>query len=219
MRQGGERPRIDSGRADRVEYPGCRGDHRTVGDLEVSADHRRAADFAIAADGRAARDADAAGDRRMRSDVATVADLDQVIEFDIILDRRIADCAAIDGGVGADFDVGADDYAAELRDLEPAPVLFRHPETVRADDRSAVHDRARPDGRAGVNDDARMQQTVVVDAAILTEHRTRPHLRAFADARALADHGVRAPRRAGRPPRAPPADRRRGGSPDRAPPP
>ena len=41
--------------------------------------------------------------------------------------------AAVDRGVGADLDVGADDDPADLRDLDPAPGVLGHAEAVGAD--------------------------------------------------------------------------------------
>ena len=81
----------------------------------------------------------------MRADDAVVPDLDLVVELDVVLDHRVVDGAAVDRRVRADLDVGADDDAAHLRDLDPAPALLGHAEAVGADDRAAVHDRARAD--------------------------------------------------------------------------
>ena len=51
--------------------------------------------------------------------VHVVADLDLVVELHAVLDHRVVQRAAVDGGVGADLDVVADDHAADLRNLAP----------------------------------------------------------------------------------------------------
>ncbi len=58
------------------------------------------------------------------------------------LDHRVLDRAAIDRGVGADFDVVADAHAAELRDLEPLALGRRQAEAVRADHDAGMHQAA-----------------------------------------------------------------------------
>ncbi len=46
--------------------------------------------------------------RSVRADAHVVADHDEVVELDALLDHGVVDGAAVDGGVGADLDVGAD---------------------------------------------------------------------------------------------------------------
>jgi hypothetical protein len=49
-----------------------------------------------------------------------VPELDQIINFGAFADDRVAESAAVDSGIGADFDVVLNDYAAELGDFEVA---------------------------------------------------------------------------------------------------
>src|SRR5690606_15539849 len=98
------------------------------GDLDVAEDHRRAADHAVTADLGAAGDAGAGGNRGVRADRDVVRDLDQVVELDALLDHRVFQCTAVDGGAGADFDVITDQHAADLRNLFPAAFARRKAE-------------------------------------------------------------------------------------------
>ena len=65
-----------------------------------------------------------AGDAGLRcdddvlADDAVVADVDEVVDLRAAADAGLAECAAVDGGVGADLDVVFDDEAALLREDE-----------------------------------------------------------------------------------------------------
>src|SRR5262245_51059131 len=107
---------VGAGLQDRARDGGATGDVHVVDDGNVALDHRPAADGAVRADLRAAGNAGAAGDRGVRADVAVVTDLDLVVELDALLDHRVVERAAVDGGVGANLDVVADAHAADLRD-------------------------------------------------------------------------------------------------------
>src|SRR5258708_7087491 len=119
-----EDPGIGSLVAERARDQRPGRDLDAVGDPDVPVDHRRAADLAVPPDVGAAGDAGARGDRGMRADAYVVADLDLVVELHSLLDHRVVERAAVDGGVRADLDVVADAYGADLRDLQPAPLLF-----------------------------------------------------------------------------------------------
>jgi hypothetical protein len=56
---------------------------------------------------------------------ARCGDLDLVVELDAVLDHRVVEGTAVDGGVGADLDIVADDDAADLRNLGPAASATR----------------------------------------------------------------------------------------------
>ena len=68
----------------------------------------------------AARNADLAGDDAMTANARVVPDLHEIINFGALADHRVAERAAIDRRVGADFHPVLDDDAAELRDLDMA---------------------------------------------------------------------------------------------------
>src|ERR687895_1696924 len=113
-------PRIGARLYDRARDQRAGRDVDMVDELDMSVDHCRAADGAVPADVGAAGDADAARDRAVRADAHVVADLDLVVELHALLDHRVVERAAVDGGVRADLDVIADAHAAHLRDLHPA---------------------------------------------------------------------------------------------------
>src|SRR5512145_1378304 len=113
--------RIEAGVGARLEQRAR--DERASGHMhvvdhgDVAVDHGRAADRAVPADARAS------GDRAVRADAHVVADLDLVVELHALLDYGVVQCPAVDSGVGADLDVVADAYAADLGDLDPAVLL------------------------------------------------------------------------------------------------
>src|SRR6266550_7387081 len=131
--------------------------------------HRCAANAAIAADARRSGNADARRDRRMCADDAVVADLDLIVELDVVFDYRIVDRATVDRRVGADFDVCADDDAADLRNPHPAAVFLGHAKPIGADDGTAVDRRTLANDGAWIKNGAGMKDDIV------------PESRAFAD--------------------------------------
>src|ERR1041384_7626960 len=83
---------------------------------------------------RAARDARHRRDEAALADVHVVGDLDQVVDLGAGADHRVVHAAAVDGGVGADLHVVADEAATHLGNLAVrTPVAARHvAETVGA---------------------------------------------------------------------------------------
>src|SRR5271169_462746 len=103
-------------------------------------DRNRAANHAALADARAARDAGAAGNHGVRPDAHVMTDLNLIVELDPGLDDRVFDGTAIDGGVGADLDVIADEHAAELGHFEPSCAIARKAKAIGANDRARMDD-------------------------------------------------------------------------------
>ena len=75
------------------------------------------------------------------ADRATVADLDQVVDFRAAADAGLADAGAVDAGIGLDLDVVFDGNVAGLDDFVPAAgvvvivvVMLGEAETVAAYD-------------------------------------------------------------------------------------
>ncbi|GAB4521859.1 MAG: hypothetical protein Kow00133_09090 [Amphiplicatus sp.] len=101
-----------------------------------------------------------------------MADLDEVVDLDAVADHRVAERAAIDRRVRADFDVVADDHPSELGHADGALRRGNKAETGLADPR------ARQDGDPGA-------QKRVRDAC------SRFNAAVFADLDAWSDHDVR----------------------------
>ena len=115
------------------------------------------ADHATGSDGRASGNARASRDRRMRTDDDVVSHLDLVVELRPIMHDGILNGAAIDGGVGADFDIVADTDASHLRHLDPTTRIGCKPETVGADDRARMQQAPLADSYSLVERDARFE--------------------------------------------------------------
>src|SRR5258707_10633725 len=146
------------------------GNGHVIGDLDMAGDSGAAPDDAVAPDIGAAGDPGAAGDRGMGADAHVVSDLNLVVELDPFFDHRIVHRAAVDGGVGADFHVVADHDPPDLRDLDPAPLLFRDAEAVGAYHHSGVDDDARPQDAMRIHDDAGIEAAVGADRDALPDH-------------------------------------------------
>lgn len=111
-------------------------------DGDVIAEADLSADDGVMFDDGAAGDAGLGGDDNVCADAAVVADVDQVIEFDAILDDGGAEGGAVNGGVGADLDIVADDETADLREVGVAAILEDEAEAVGAEDGAGVDDGA-----------------------------------------------------------------------------
>src|SRR5512134_2160913 len=185
--------RIEAGVGARLEQRAR--DERASGHMhvvdhgDVAVDHGRAADRAVPADARASGDADASGDRAVRADAHVVADLDLVVELHALLDYGVVQCPAVDSGVGADLDVVADAYAADLGDLDPAVLLARDAEAVRSDHHSGVNDDTPAERALRVDHHARIQAAVFSDDDFVADHASGAHRNAFSELRARGDHG------------------------------
>src|SRR5262249_7139117 len=118
---------------DRLGDERRRGDDDAVDDLDMAHYARRPADQAVPADPRASGDARKRGDGRVRADAHVVRYLDLIVELDAVLDHGVVERPAVDRRVRADLHVVADDDAAGLRDLDPAPSVGRDAEAVGAD--------------------------------------------------------------------------------------
>ena len=113
------------------------------------------------------------GHRGVRTDEDVVRNLDLVVEADVFLEHGVAERAAVDRRVRADFRIVADDDAAELRHL--FPVVFRER------DAEAI----------GADHGARMDQHALAEPHVLHERDARDEPRLRADAAATADDAVR----------------------------
>ena len=98
---------------------GC--DVNAIGNTQVAADHGGASDRTVLSEYGTAGNADTSGHRRIFANMAVVADLDLIVQFDAILDNRIRQCPSVDSGIGADLDIVSDNDASRLGNLEPNP--------------------------------------------------------------------------------------------------
>src|SRR5215469_12818754 len=160
---------VYAGSGDRVAHRRITGDHHVVGDAEVTGETDHATDHAAPADGGAAGDAGAGGDGSVGTDAHVVPDHDEVVELHPLFDHGVVDGTAIDGGVGADLDIGADAYRADLRHFHPRATLGRKTETVAADHHARVQHAARADLHAPAKGHARHEAHVLLEDDALGE--------------------------------------------------
>ena len=117
--------------------------------------------------------------------------LHQVVDTHAIFNDRVVDCTPIDCRIRANFDIVADDHAAQLRHLDPA--ILRHcvAETVCSDHGAGVHDTACTERDVLNQRTVCKQVTVIAHPALSANNSTRTDDDTFADDGAFLDHGVR----------------------------
>ena len=137
-----------------------------------------------------------------------MGDLYLVIQLHAVTDDRVIERAAVNGGVGADLHLVADNHATELRNFLPALAILRKTEAVSTDHRTRLQQAVRANGatisenhmrdkaaartyaRALSDEAARTDICIFHDLSIVLNHGMRPDPRAFGDARRGADHGA-----------------------------
>src|SRR3989338_2353104 len=123
----------------------------------MAEDHRRAANPAMASDTCTTRNAYTAGNHRVRTNPAVVADLDQIVEFDALLDHRVIQRAAVYRSVGTNLNLIADHHAANLWNFYPAATILGMAKPIRPDHRSSVNDTISANAASMVDDCIRIQ--------------------------------------------------------------
>src|SRR5437660_600368 len=135
-------PRHRGARVDVPDHPALHRDARPAPDRHMVGETGLARQEDVVFDVGAARDPRLTGDQTAGPDATVVADLHEVVDLRPRAHDGVIHAAAIDGRVGADLDVVADDAAPHLRDLaRPPPALARHvAETVRPEPHPGVQD-------------------------------------------------------------------------------
>src|ERR1022692_940637 len=134
-----------------------------------------------------ARNAGLRCDHDIGSDGNVMPDVYQIVELRSCADHGLVQRAAVNGAVGADLDVVADDKLADLGKLVIAAVLFiaHESEAVRAQHRACMHHHTAAQRRTRIDDDACIQVTIVADHDALADDAAR------SDVRVLSHDGVR----------------------------
>ena len=84
---------------------------------------RRTTDHHALANFGAARNADAASDHGVIPDRTIMANLNLVIQLNVIANNCILNCPAVDCRISTDLTIVTDDHASALRNLDPAPLI------------------------------------------------------------------------------------------------
>jgi hypothetical protein len=84
---------------------------------DMTIDPRRAADHHAVSDCGASGDPNLGNEHAMTPYAHIVANLNQIVDLGAFADHGVIERAAIDGGVGTDFDMVLNDHTADLRDL------------------------------------------------------------------------------------------------------
>src|ERR1035438_26351 len=178
----------------------------SIADFDVTADADLSGKNRVVAYVGGAGEADLGAEQRVVSDGATVADVDEVVDFCSAANVGLANAGAVNAGVGLEFGLALDDYVAGLNDFVPAQAvgcvfIFGEAETVAAYYNSVLEDNVVsqaaefPDHGVGVgeeivadadsaiDDDVSEEDGVVSDDGAFVDHYVR------ADVRVLAQFG------------------------------
>ena len=168
----------------------ARFDAHVIGDADLAAD-----DDVVFNDG-AARKAGLGGNDHVLADLHIVADMHQIVDFRAAADARLVERAAVDGGVGADFDVVLNDEASNLWELFVASGLgvADVAESFAAQYRSSLDDDTVAKARAGIDGHIGVDAAVNSDLDAVANHATRADCGSFADFAVLSDDCTRANR-------------------------
>ena len=139
----------------------------------MPANQRATAHGAISTDGGAAGHSHAACDRGIATDSHVMADLNQVVELDAVLDDRIAERTAINTGVGTDFNFVTNPDGTQLLNFFPAIAVFGKAETICANHHARMNDTALTDDAVVRQVDARGQLGVRTHSGTALHHTHR----------------------------------------------
>lgn len=179
-----------------------------VADVAVAGDADLSGEDDIFADVRGSGEADLGAEQGIVGDGRSVADLDEVVDFDAVADVGGSDAGAVNAGVGLDLDAVAEDGGAGLGNLVPgAMFVFGETEAIGADDHAVLKDdivadaavfadygmgvgeEAMADVDAGIQDDMGQNDGVVAEDDIAANDGEGADVGACADACGGMDRG------------------------------
>ena len=141
---------------------------------------------------------DAAGESSLRrnndvfTDLAVMADVNEIVDLRAATDAGFIQCPAIDRGVGSDFYIIFDDQSPDLRKLfivAGLPVADVA-EPVASKDCSRVDNDALSNGSAWVNGDVRIYLAIAAYRNSRPNRAPRTDPRIFADLHTVAHHST-----------------------------
>lgn len=138
-------------------------------EFEVARDAGLGGDDAIVGELCAAGKSNLAHDEAMVAYDHVMRDMDEVVDFGALADDCGAEGRAIDGGIGADLDVVANDDVADLKNFAVAAFVENVAVAVGADDGSGVDDDAVADLATVINNDVGEEACVSADLGVATD--------------------------------------------------
>ena len=115
------------------------------------------------------RDAGLGNDQAVLAQSHVVGDLNQIIYFCSFADNGRSKRAAIDGDIGADFNIVTDDDVANLRHFEMSAGIEHISEAIGADNCAGVNADAIADFGAGIKDDTWKKVDLLAKLAVGAE--------------------------------------------------
>ena len=154
-------------------------------------------DAGLRAQGGEIADRAAAGDAALRHNDAAatkphvVRDLHQIVDTAAVPNNGVGTGAAIDCGVGADFDVVFDHHVAHVWQSVVFSIDSAVAESFGAQHRAGVNDDIISDTHAGIQHGLCLDPSIVTDTAVAADHSAWPNLAVFSDHSMITDDGKR----------------------------
>ena len=147
-------------------------DHSAGFDAGVVANADLSSHDDVVFDRDAAGEAGLGGDDYIFSELAVVADVNEIIDFCALADASFVEGSAVDGRVGSDFDVVFEDETADLRGLLVASCLrvADVAEAFTAEDGSGLDDDAIAKMDCGIDGDVGVDAAVRSDRDIVADY-------------------------------------------------
>src|ERR1017187_9686270 len=161
-------------------------DRCVVSDANLSSHDRTVSDLDTA------RNAGLGCDHDIGSDGNVMPDVYQIVELGSRADHGFVQRTAVNGAVGADLDVLANDKFADLGKFVITAVLFiaHESEAVRAQHSACMHHHTAAQRRTRIDDDAWIQVTIVTDHDALADEAAGSNVRALSHYSIGFDHRV-----------------------------
>jgi len=150
-----------------------------------------AGDHAVTTDLGAAGDAGATRHRGVVPHLHVVRNHDLIVQLHTVTDQRVGKRAAINGGIGAYFDIIADTHAADLCNLLPSALLLGETEPLTTDHCTRLDHHALAYQHIVIKRDPRSQSPAFADPAARPDERLRTNHDIRVDGGTCLDHHIR----------------------------
>jgi hypothetical protein len=128
--------------------------------------------------------------RGILANADVMPNLDQVVEFDAVLDHSVGQGAAVNAGIGADLHIVANAHSAELLNLFPGFAIWSKTKPVGADHHPWVKNAAITHHAAFADCDMGLENGTSANTRAALDNAQRADARSRVDMRGGIDHGA-----------------------------
>ena len=127
----------------------------------------------------------------MNPDLDVVGNLNQIIQFDTIMNNGIPQCPPINGGIGTDLDVVTNNHPTKLSDLDPFPLMMSKTKTIRANNRPRVDNAIITHRDTVIKGDIGFYHSISANAAFTTNKTASQNPHTGCDLNTIFNHNIR----------------------------